>query len=513
MRTKASGSELPPDGPGAKDPLTTTVREVVSDDIGRWLRGENPTVLSANAAARAEAALGELIQGEAERPPSQDATERRPASSKRSVAYDIEEVIQISPENRYQELEIIGRGGMGIVRRVIDRVLGRVAAMKIVEGPVEAKNTDRLRFLKEAQITGQLDHPSIVPVHEFGVSADGARAYFTMKLVAGESLTQLIVRNRTAQLEGRSLERLLGIFIRICEAVAFAHARRVIHRDLKPENIMVGSHGQVYVMDWGLARVLDGDIPSPVRRDFGDDGAGTPGFMAPEQAAGRSEEIDARTDIFGLGGILYAALTGRSPFAGSTFDEALANTLAGRIEPLDDALVPPELVRIVRKALALSPADRYPSVEALSHDVEEFLRGGGWFATQSFPTGTVVVSEGESGGAAYVLVEGRCQVSKSIEGKRVVLRTLEPGDVFGETAVFTSKPRSATVIAIEPITVKLVTRQSLELELNKNPWMGAFVRAVAERFREADSKLSERSATSSEPGNGSSGEPGPDLDR
>ena len=143
-------------------------------------------------------------------------------------------------------------------QRRLDRVLNRETAMKEIEGPLAVKVLEVLRFLEEAQITGQLDHPSVVPVHDFGISNGNDRAYFTMKLVRGDTLGQLISLHHAIGLDGRALERLLGIFLRVCEGIAFAHSRHVVHRDLKPENILVGSHGQVYVMDWGLARVADG---------------------------------------------------------------------------------------------------------------------------------------------------------------------------------------------------------------------------------------------------------------
>jgi serine/threonine-protein kinase len=407
----------------------------------------------------------------------------------------LREIAQLSQPGRYQELDMLGRGGMGTVHRVVDRVLGRETAMKAIEGPLASRPLDVLRFLEEAQITGQLDHPGIVPVHDFGIGADGSRAYFTMKLVRGDTLTRLISVHHTFGLAGRALEKLLGAFLRVCEAVAFAHARRVVHRDLKPDNILVGSHGQVYVMDWGLARVVDGGRPSekatPSRPTVV---AGTPAYMAPEQAQGRVDDIDQRTDVFGLGATLYAILTGQGPFHSDDPHVALerARRCDVRLPDGEQDDSPPELVRIAAKALAENPRDRYQSAEELARDVETFMRGGGWFVTRRYEPGAVIIAEGEPGSAAYVLTEGKCEVYKMIDGHRVTLRTLSPGDVFGETAVFTQKPRSATVVALEPVTVKIVTRDSLERELERSPWMGAFVRAVAERFREADEKLSSR---------------------
>jgi eukaryotic-like serine/threonine-protein kinase len=478
----------------------TTVRCSVPDDVARVLDSEHPTqepegsrvplFLSVEAPASGPDALhreesGVSRRGEAE---SESATRARTEQHLRQIA-------ALSQPDRYQELDMLGRGGMGVVSRVVDKVLGREAAMKAIEGPLASRPLDVLRFLEEAQITGQLDHPGIVPVHDFGIGADGSRAYFTMKLVRGDTLTRLIGVHHAFGLEGRALERLLGAFQRVCEAVAFAHARRVVHRDLKPDNILVGSHGQVYVMDWGLARVVDGGRPSEKARPSRAGAvAGTPSYMAPEQAQGRVHDIDQRTDVFGLGATLYAILTGHGPFHADDPEVALerARRCAVETPKNEEESIPPELIRVAMKALSAAPEDRYQTVDELARDVEAFQRGGGWFSTRRYEPGAVIVEEGEPGSAAYVLVEGKCEVFKNVDGVRVKLRTLEPGDVFGETAVFTRKPRTATVVAIDPVVVKIVTRESLERELDRSPWMGAFVRAVAERFREADEKLSSK---------------------
>lgn len=406
------------------------------------------------------------------------------------------EIAKMTQPGRYDEIDFLGAGGMGVVTRVFDRVLGREAAMKVLESQ-RSGTIGTLRFLEEAQITGQLDHPGVVPVHDFGVEADGSKSYFTMKLVRGESLAFLIATHHKFGLYGRPLERLLGAFTRVCEAIAFAHSRRVIHRDLKPDNILIGSHGQVYVMDWGLAIVLNGGRPSETVEPPKHEIAGTPSFMAPEQAHGHVSALSPRTDIFGLGAMLYAILTGKGPHHAATSIASLEKARKCVIDEttLEDA--PPELARITMKALSPDPEDRYASAEELGQDIEAFLRGGGWFRTRTYAAGETIIAEGEPGSVAYVLATGRCEVFKTVDGQKVPLRVLEPGDVFGETAVFTAKPRSATVVALEPCSVKIVTRDALDRELDRNPWMGAFVRAVAERFREADAKLvSIRPATS-----------------
>lgn len=490
---------LPAAPPGSQASGDPTVECSIPETVARVLASEQSTHGDGGSNVPLYLSI-EAPRAHDPAPPGAEGDESRVApragTAESQDQYRLREIADLSQPHRYQQGEVLGRGGMGVVHRVVDKVLGRESAMKVIDGPLATRPLEVLRFLEEAQITAQLDHPGIVPVHDFGIRADGDHAYFTMKLVRGDTLAQLIAVHRTFGLQGRPMERLLGIFVRICEAIAFAHSRRVLHRDLKPDNVLVGSHGQVYVMDWGLARVMAGRpsegtfsaSQSPKPRTI----AGTPAFMAPEQARGEVERVGTHSDIFGLGAILYAILTGHGPFHAATSEQSLQRAqrgeLVGADAGFDDA--PPELVRITMKALALEPEDRYGTAEELARDVETFLRGGGWFATRRFAAGETIIEEGEPGSAAYVLTEGRCEVYKNVDGARIKLRTLEPGDVFGETAVFTAKPRSATVVAIEPTTVKIVTRDSLERELDRSPWMGAFVRAVAERFREADERLS-----------------------
>jgi serine/threonine-protein kinase len=212
-------------------------------------------------------------------------------------------------KTRYEAVREIGRGGMGVVYEAWDRELCRPVALKVLASAASDPETaERLR--REAQIIAGLEHPGIVPVHDVGTLPDG-RIFYAMKLVTGARLDRLV-------LGGRPLPELLRIFVRITEPLAFAHARGVVHRDLKPENLMVGSFGEVLVMDWGIAkRVLEeGSAPGVLRDGNGPETAhgtvlGTPGYMAPEQSRGGA--IDARTDVFALGGILHFILTGVAP--------------------------------------------------------------------------------------------------------------------------------------------------------------------------------------------------------
>ncbi len=330
------------------------------------------------------------------------------------------------------------------------------------------KHREIQRFIDEAQITGQLDHPNIVPIHELGQDTSGAH-YFTMKLVQGENLENAIAIAGEERLHPETLAELLKIFVKVCEAVAFAHSRGVIHRDLKPANIMVGEFGQVYVMDWGIARILPkaAELGRRVQLPRGEGGAGdldtpgtivgTPRYMAPEQVQGLHDVTDERADIFALGGTLYHILTGHAPYIEQNYFSLLVQVQTCEIQPPQEIpgceRVPPELVRITLKALARKPEDRYATVVELQRDVERFMRGVWYLPTVAFPAGAKIITEGDEGDAAYIITEGNCRVYKQGPGQIIELRSLGPGEVFGEAAIFSPGRRSATVEAIEDVKV------------------------------------------------------------
>jgi serine/threonine protein kinase len=265
---------------------------------------------------------------------------------------------------RYRLIERVGSGGMGTVYAAEDSVLGRRVALKILDLP-DARGELSARLLREAHILARLEHPGIVPVHDAGTLADG-RVFYAMKFVEGERLDALAKRSE-------SIADRLRIFQRICEAVAFAHARGILHRDLKPENIMVGPFGEVLVMDWGVAKILQdesggremepantatpaSDSAGGIERLKTEHGTvlGTPGYMAPEQARGEIESLDERADIFSLGAILEFLLTRDMPTAGQA---------------------PKAVAAIARVAMAKQPSERYASASDMAQDVGRYLDG------------------------------------------------------------------------------------------------------------------------------------------
>ena len=270
---------------------------------------------------------------------------------------------------RYSAIEQIGQGGMATVFRVRDTVLDRVCAMKVLRLPDDASGIGpRLRL--ESRILADLEHPGIVPVHDAGELPDG-RPFYVMKFVRGRRLDDVVH-------DGVDLAERLRIFERVCEAVAFAHSRGVIHRDLKPENVMTGEYGEVLVLDWGVARVLvNREEKGEAGTDSGDSSAdagppvtrhgtvlGTPGYMAPEQAAGESGDVGPTADVHALGGILWFLLSGQPPRSDPDGDET----------PIS-GFVPARIVAISRKAMSADPGERYPDAESLAADIRRFREG------------------------------------------------------------------------------------------------------------------------------------------
>ncbi len=341
---------------------------------------------------------------------------------------------------RYQLAVEVARGGMGAILRVTDLSIKRTVAMKVALKDVAGDPELIRRFTQEAELTGQLEHPNIVPVHDLSLDEDG-QPFYTMKFVKGVTLQAILTNLRQgdpATVAQYSLAHLLTVFQKVCDAVAFAHSKHVIHRDLKPENIMVGKYGEVLVMDWGLAKAIGLDegkngsmgvadpssalpvfqpstlpiSPSPALTLAGAV-MGSPQFMSPEQANGLVDELDARADIFALGGVLYNILTLHPPISGKSIVEMLEKIRAGEILPPNSydpktgrkatgtvkvgektfpqppliplrhcpgGRIPESLGAVAMKALALRREDRYQTVPEFQKDIEAYQGG---FATRA----------------------------------------------------------------------------------------------------------------------------------
>ena len=324
----------------------------------------------------------------------------------------------LSLPERYDDVRLLGSGGFGEVRRVWDRHLKRAVAMKLLRADVSHSPGLRARFLAEIELTAGLSHPGIVAVHDWGELPDG-RLWFTMAEVRGRTLRAVLDEARRDAKERVPQRRLLDLFARVCETVAYAHSRGVIHRDLKPDNVMIGPFSEVLVMDWGIARTLGGlqedpstGAPSPPNPALTQVGAvlGTPAYMAPEQARGAVDRHGPATDVYALGAMLHHLLVGRPPVSAWTGD--LPDELTG---------VPEELAAICRRATAYDPGTRHPDAGALSAEIGAFLDG----ARRREQALSILAAAGDLGDA---LAEARAAAEQARISAQRALIGIRPSD-------------------------------------------------------------------------------------
>jgi eukaryotic-like serine/threonine-protein kinase len=412
-----------------------------------------------------------------------------PVAGTSNLAPDVIAREKIPTPSHLRVSQELARGGMGHVHPATDRNLLRRVALKRLDKEYATKPFYRDGFIAEAQIAGQLEHPNIVPVHELAIDPNGV-PYFTMKLVQGRSFDAWLRDKKPGTIE--RLEGGIEILLKVCDAVAYAHHRGVVHRDLKPANIMAGDFGQVYLMDWGLAKLVRSKPASGSRSMMNAPGpVGTPHYMAPEQARGDPDDIDERCDIFGLGALLFEILSGQCPYGDDASpDMVLERAAAGKVLSIDVACESVGVSRRIRavaeKATDPDPAKRYQKVGELADAMRAFLHGGLHLPRKAFAAGEIIVREGDSGDAAYMIVAGRCRAYRTTERGEETLGTMEPGEVFGEMALILFEPRAASVVAVDKVTLLVLDQATMNEGLGLSGWTGALVRALAQRFADLE---------------------------
>ncbi len=412
-------------------------------------------------------------------------------------------------KQRYLVDKELAHGGMGVIYAVDDQDLQRTSAMKVIATNLVDDERRLKAFVEEARITAKLEHPNIIPVHEIGIRRDSGQPYYTMKLVEGEALSDIIFelsRRRPSYVRKYTRHALLDIFRKVCNAVAFAHSRGIIHRDIKPENIMVGDYGEVLVMDWGLAKyVEEPDSPSYLdaigttthhRLERTQDGTikGSLAYISPEQAFGELSEVDPQTDVFLLGATLYHMFTHYPPYEADNIQDILrkAETCDYQAPSVrnPEAQIPLALERIILSAMAPLKENRYQTVTELIEDLDAFIAGKRVCGRKIFSPGEDLIRIGDESRDTFIIISGKVDVYRFVDGHKNRIASLGKGEIVGEMAGITHKQRSATVTAVETTEALMISHELMLEELEKlPPWMEKIVFSMADRVQTLDTQI------------------------
>lgn len=389
---------------------------------------------------------------------------------------------------RYRTLGLLGNGRFADVFSCFDRALNRIVALKQLRPDFRDDVTIVKAFINETKLLSYLEHPGIVALYDSFIGEEKTPCY-TMKLVKGNNLR----RDYGTKTRGQ----LLGIFTKLCETMASVHDRGVIHLDLNPENIMLGSYGEVMITDWGNARLFNEkpyteyltlvrDAPPPPTDTQQQQCKTTfSRYYAPEQLTEERESLTPSSDIFSMGVLLFEMMTGKMPFSAATPAE-LTHQICTQVIPALQACcpeIPSTLSGICSKMVEKDPFLRYHSFHEVLIDIDHFQNSGQAFSKRKLKAGEILFNEGDLGDYAFMILDGNVEVSRTIKGKKRVLAHLGREEIAGELAIFTHQPRSATIIALKECTISLLTRASVEQELQKlSPWVQRMVSGLSERF-------------------------------
>lgn len=390
-------------------------------------------------------------------------------------------------KDRYRILGPLGKGKYSDVFNCFDEELNRVVALKQLREEYVSNQPLVQSFLNEAKLLSFIEHPGVMILYDIFLNEVGAPAY-TMKLVKGNNLRgEYGIRTRAG---------FLNVFIKLCETMASVHDHGVIHLDLNPENIMVGSYGEVVIIDWGDARLFDDKAykeylqfiyksPQFPTCDNCTLFNSVSPYVSPEQLSGDLESISPSSDIFSMGVILYEMMSGKLPF--SIYDYS---NVKGPINNFDavslyqqSSDIPRFLSQICAKMMAPDPFNRYHSFHSVLTDFDKLQNSGQTFHKRVLQAGEILFKEGESGDFAFIILSGTLEVSRVSDGDKIVLAYLQREEIGGELALFTNEPRSATITATEETTINLLSRESVQNELIKlSPWVQNMIYGLSKRF-------------------------------
>ncbi len=380
---------------------------------------------------------------------------------------------------RFEDLGEIDRGGTASVRLMFDRQLKRTVAAKRLRDDLQGNEELMKKLAREVQIAAQLQHPNIVAVHDLAFDARGY-PYILMQHVRGSRLDVVLREVHDGQLDDDVLKYLVTLALLVCDAVVYAHDCGIVHGDIKPANILVAGEEQLFVADWGLAMSYRRSPAEPHDVASEHFPFGTPAYMAPEQASGRVDAIDPRTDVYGIGGVLYHMLTGFSPHEATDSSRALELARKGHVRPPGEVAIwkdlPAGLVAVTLKALAPNPGDRHQSVRELRDELRKTCGEHLPPPTWRFTRGNCVVRCHQEVHDLLMLVEGTCLEIATDDTQGYRLRRLNPGTLIGRDALLSPSRAKTTVIAMEDVVVRVVSREEISRELQRCPWLAPLVR-------------------------------------
>lgn len=405
-----------------------------------------------------------------------------------------EESLGGSAEDRYEFLDELGRGGMGQVLRAHDRLLERAIALKTLL-PDHSENVDAARLISEARLTGRLEHPSIVPLYDVGTLSNGV-PFYTMRVLNERSLQTVIEQMRRGDGAAPSLIQLIQALRQVCLAIQFAHDRGVIHRDLKPENILLGDYGEVFVIDWGIAKTLsrsDKTDPSVSESSASDAGLiGTPLYMAPEQAQGHNDEVDERTDIYALGAMLYEILTLSPVFESPTVLGLLMTIIQEEPEApsrrAPDREIPRDLEEICLRAIAKEREHRFESAQRFAEELELFLEGAKERERQE-GIARELIKEAQTESLRYR--QAQWELSRALEQRDRLARTTPAWAVEEERAILWASEEAVEELRVEVERAFGRTTRLLGQSLSHSPLARAheeLAQLYWERFVDAEDR-------------------------